>query len=97
MDPATLAGIGIALAAVFVSMIMEGGNPASILLPPAMLIVFAATGLLRGMQNTVTPLWIAGMGFGANALLNWAFIYGLGWGIAGSAAGTAARAPHPAA
>jgi putative MATE family efflux protein len=55
---------------------------------PAMLVVFAATGLLRGMQDTVTPLWIAGMGFGANALLNWAFIYGLGWGIAGSAVGT---------
>lgn len=55
---------------------------------PAMLIVFAATGLLRGMQDTVTPLWIAGLGFAANALLNWVFIYGLGWGIAGSAAGT---------
>ncbi|MFS0910713.1 MATE family efflux transporter [Microbacterium sp. 179-I 3D2 NHS] len=55
---------------------------------PAMLIVFAATGLLRGMQDTITPLWIAGLGFGANALLNWIFIYGLGWGIAGSAAGT---------
>ncbi|MCR2813216.1 MATE family efflux transporter [Microbacterium sp. zg.Y1090] len=55
---------------------------------PAMLIVFAATGLLRGMQDTVTPLWIAGLGFTANALLNWLFIYGLGWGIAGSAAGT---------
>ena len=55
---------------------------------PAMLIVFAATGLLRGMQNTVTPLWIAGLGFGANALLNWIFIYVFGWGIAGSAAGT---------
>ena len=55
---------------------------------PAMLVVFAATGLLRGMQDTVTPLWIAGLGFGANALLNWAFIYGLGWGIAGSALGT---------
>ncbi|PQZ54792.1 MULTISPECIES: MATE family efflux transporter [unclassified Microbacterium] len=55
---------------------------------PAMLIVFAATGLLRGMQDTMTPLWIAGLGFGANALLNWLFIYGLGWGIAGSAAGT---------
>ena len=45
---------------------------------PAMLVVFAATGLLRGMQDTVTPLWIAGLGFGANALLNWAFIYGFG-------------------
>lgn len=55
---------------------------------PAMLIVFAATGLLRGMQDTVTPLWIAALGFGANALLNWLFIYGLGWGIGGSAFGT---------
>ncbi len=55
---------------------------------PAMLVVFAATGLLRGMQNTVTPLWIAGLGFTLNALLNWLFIYGFGWGIAGSAAGT---------
>jgi putative MATE family efflux protein len=55
---------------------------------PAMLIVFAATGLLRGMQDTVTPLWIAGLGFGTNALLNWLFIYGFGWGIGGSAFGT---------
>ena len=55
---------------------------------PAMLIVFAATGLLRGMQDTVTPLWIAGIGFAANALLNWLFVYGVGWGIAGSAVGT---------
>ncbi|MBD3942921.1 MATE family efflux transporter [Microbacterium sp. NEAU-LLC] len=55
---------------------------------PAMLVVFAATGLLRGMQDTVTPLWIAGLGFGANALLNCLFIYGFGWGIAGSAFGT---------
>ena len=55
---------------------------------PAMLVVFAATGLLRGLQDTVTPLWIAGLGFGANALLNFLFIYGFGWGIAGSAVGT---------
>ncbi|KRA25411.1 MATE family efflux transporter [Microbacterium sp. Root61] len=55
---------------------------------PAMLVVFAATGLLRGMQDTVTPLWIAGLGFALNAGLNWLLIYGLGWGIAGSAAGT---------
>lgn len=55
---------------------------------PAMLVVFAATGLLRGLQDTVTPLWIAGIGFAANALLNWLFIYGFGWGIAGSALGT---------
>lgn len=55
---------------------------------PAMLIVFAATGLLRGFQNTVTPLWIAGLGFAANAVLNVLFIFGFGWGIAGSALGT---------
>ncbi|MGC0369293.1 MATE family efflux transporter [Microbacterium sp. SLBN-111] len=55
---------------------------------PAMLVVFAATGLLRGMQDTLTPLWIAGLGFGVNALLNALFIYGFGWGIAGSAIGT---------
>jgi len=57
---------------------------------PAMLIVFAATGLLRGMQDTVTPLRVAGVGFGLNAALNALFIYGFGWGIAGSAAGTVA-------
>ncbi|WP_298740786.1 MATE family efflux transporter [uncultured Microbacterium sp.] len=55
---------------------------------PAMLVVFAATGLLRGMQDTVTPLWIAAIGFALNAALNALFIYGFGWGIAGSAAGT---------
>lgn len=55
---------------------------------PAMLVVFAATGLLRGLQDTRTPLWVAGLGFGANIALNAVFIYGLGWGIAGSAIGT---------
>ncbi|MET4159226.1 MATE family efflux transporter [Agromyces sp. PvR057] len=55
---------------------------------PAMLLVFAATGLLRGLQDTTTPLWVAGIGFAANIALNFAFIYGLGWGIAGSAVGT---------
>ena len=50
--------------------------------------LLAATGLLRGLQDTRTPLVIVGIGFGANALLNAAFIYGFGWGIAGSALGT---------
>ncbi|MGX5696160.1 MATE family efflux transporter [Agromyces soli] len=57
---------------------------------PAMLIVFAATGLLRGLQDTRTPLWVAGIGFAVNIALNYAFIYLAGWGIAGSAAGTVA-------
>ena len=55
---------------------------------PAMLLVFAASGLLRGLQDTRTPLGVATAGFAVNAVLNWWFIYGLGWGIAGSAWGT---------
>ncbi|SMG20749.1 MATE family efflux transporter [Agreia pratensis] len=55
---------------------------------PAMLLVIAATGLLRGLQDTKTPLIVAVCGFAANAGLNALFIYGLGAGIAGSAAGT---------
>jgi chemotaxis protein MotA len=43
LDIATLVGVAVALAAVFLSMVMEGGNPASILLPPAMIIVFGGT------------------------------------------------------
>ncbi|WP_369411211.1 MATE family efflux transporter [Leucobacter edaphi] len=57
---------------------------------PAMLVVFAASGLLRGLQDTRTPLFVATIGFALNALLNWWFIYGLGFGIAGSAWGTVA-------
>ncbi|MCU1529983.1 MAG: family efflux transporter [Frondihabitans sp.] len=55
---------------------------------PAMLLVIAATGLLRGLQDTRTPLVVATVGFATNAGLNALFIYGFGWGIAGSAAGT---------
>lgn len=55
---------------------------------PAMLIVLAATGLLRGLQDTRTPLVVATVGFAANAGLNAVFIYGFGWGLVGSAAGT---------
>ncbi|MFF5567770.1 MATE family efflux transporter [Streptomyces sp. NPDC012623] len=55
---------------------------------PAMLIVLAATGVLRGLQDTRTPLYVAVGGFGANAVLNVALVYGAGLGIAGSAWGT---------
>ncbi|MFF3496427.1 MATE family efflux transporter [Streptomyces sp. NPDC002795] len=55
---------------------------------PPMLIVLAATGVLRGLQNTKTPLYVAGAGFIANAGLNVALVYGAGLGIAGSAWGT---------
>jgi len=55
---------------------------------PAMLVVIAATGLFRGLQDTKTPLVIAVAGFGVNALLNAILIYGVGLGLIGSAWGT---------
>ncbi|MEV5016324.1 MATE family efflux transporter [Streptomyces sp. NPDC053780] len=55
---------------------------------PAMLVVLAATGVLRGLQNTRTPLYVAIGGFVANAVLNVLLVYGAGLGIAGSAWGT---------
>ncbi|MEE1930000.1 MATE family efflux transporter [Streptomyces sp. TRM 70351] len=57
---------------------------------PAMLIVLAATGVLRGLQDTRTPLYVAVGGFTANAGLNAVLVYGAGLGIAGSALGTVA-------
>ncbi|MFI1430275.1 MATE family efflux transporter [Streptomyces lydicus] len=55
---------------------------------PAMLVVLAATGVLRGLQDTRTPLYVAIGGFSANAALNVGLVYGAGLGIAGSAWGT---------
>ncbi|MDJ1131678.1 MATE family efflux transporter [Streptomyces iconiensis] len=55
---------------------------------PAMLIVLAATGVLRGLQDTKTPLYVAVGGFTANGALNVLLVYGAGLGIAGSAWGT---------
>ncbi|MFI1563665.1 MATE family efflux transporter [Streptomyces sp. NPDC020490] len=55
---------------------------------PAMLVVLAATGVLRGLQDTKTPLYVAVAGFVANAVLNAGLVYGAGLGIAGSAWGT---------
>jgi len=50
--------------------------------------VLAATGVLRGLQDTRTPLLVAVTGFSVNLLLNLALVYGAGLGIAGSATGT---------
>ncbi|MFI0977992.1 MATE family efflux transporter [Streptomyces sp. NPDC021093] len=57
---------------------------------PAMLVVLAATGVLRGLQDTRTPLYVAIGGFVANGILNVLLVYGFGLGIAGSAWGTVA-------
>ncbi|GLW54327.1 MATE family efflux transporter [Kitasatospora phosalacinea] len=55
---------------------------------PAMLLVLAATGVLRGFQDTRTPLLVAIGGFTTNLLLNLGLVYGAGLGVAGSAWGT---------
>ncbi|MGW0581679.1 MATE family efflux transporter [Streptomyces sp. NPDC002920] len=60
----------------------------SVLGIPAMLVVLAATGVLRGLQDTRTPLYVAVAGFGANGALNAGLVYGADLGIAGSAWGT---------
>jgi chemotaxis protein MotA len=43
MDPATLIGIVLAFGALLVAMVMEGGQPGSIILIPALMIVFGGT------------------------------------------------------
>ncbi len=55
---------------------------------PGMLVVLAATGALRGLQDTRTPLVASVAGFGGNLALNLVFVLGFQWGIAGSAWGT---------
>ncbi|GAA2125494.1 MATE family efflux transporter [Actinomadura napierensis] len=55
---------------------------------PSMLVVLAGTGVLRGLQDTRTPLAVSIGGFSLNLLLNVVFVLVLGWGIAGSAWGT---------
>ncbi|MFI6483288.1 MATE family efflux transporter [Nonomuraea sp. NPDC050663] len=60
----------------------------SLLGTPAMLLVLAGTGVLRGLQDTMTPLVVAVASFALNAVLNAWFVLGMDWGIAGSAWGT---------
>jgi putative MATE family efflux protein len=55
---------------------------------PSLLLLFAATGVLRGLQDTRTPLIVAVAANLLNIGLNLLFVYGFDWGIAGSALGT---------
>jgi putative MATE family efflux protein len=53
-----------------------------------LLVMLATTGVLRGLQDTRTPLYVAVGGNVLNVLLNLALVYGLDLGIAGSAWGS---------
>ena len=55
---------------------------------PAMLLVLASTGVLRGLQDIRTTLVVAATGAGMNVVLNLVLVYPAGMGIAGSATGT---------
>ncbi|WP_245734589.1 MATE family efflux transporter [Nocardioides exalbidus] len=53
-----------------------------------LLVMLATTGVLRGLQDTRTPLLVAVAGNGLNIVLNVVLVYGLDLGIAGSAIGS---------
>lgn len=60
----------------------------SALAVPAMLLVLAATGAMRGVLDLRTPLLATIAANILNVILNLTFVYGLDWGIRGAAAGT---------
>lgn len=53
-----------------------------------LLLVLAATGVVRGLQDTRTPLVVAVLGNALNVVLNLLLVYPAGLGIAGAAWGT---------
>ena len=55
---------------------------------PFALIALAGQGFLRGVSDLRTPLVIVVVANAANVVLNVVFIYGLDWGLTGSAAAT---------
>ena len=63
MDPATLAGVGLAFLAIIAANLMEGGNPMSLMLIPPILLVFGGTigaavagGTMADAKNAVASL-----------------------------------------
>jgi putative MATE family efflux protein len=67
-------------AAIYLRIALLGTTP--------LLIMLAATGVLRGLQDTRTPLYVAVGGNALNIVLNVSLVYGADLGIAGSAWGS---------
>lgn len=55
---------------------------------PGMLLVYAANGIFRGLQKVRITLVAAVCGAVLNTMLDVLFVFGFGWGIAGSGAAT---------
>lgn len=55
---------------------------------PAVMVMLSSTGVLRGLQDTRTPLYVAVTANLLNIGLNITLVYGVGMGIAGSATGS---------
>jgi putative MATE family efflux protein len=97
-------GLGVVVAvlgAIFTGPVVAAFDPAPVITPyaetylriavlgiPSLLVMLAATGVLRGMQDTRTPLLVAVVANLANIALNVALVYGADLGIAGSAWGS---------
>lgn len=55
---------------------------------PSMLVLLAATGVMRGLKNTRVPMYVMALAAAVNVVLNLVLVYPVGLGIAGSALGT---------
>lgn len=93
----TLTGLGLLFAAPLVSLLGATGAVAtnalvylriSLFGVPALLVMLAGTGYLRGLQDTRTPLVIAVLSGLANLVLEVVLIFGFGFGIGASALST---------
>lgn len=61
MDPATAIGIGLAFVVIIVANMLEGGNPASMILLPPMLLVFGTTFFVTMAGSTIADVKSSGL------------------------------------